>query len=73
VNWTPINGSFLVTVLSATTFSIPVDSTAFGALTGAPIITGSLGMQAGTYSIVITPERTQTLGYNNPSVKATSR
>lgn len=70
-SWVPVNGSFLVTIASATTFSIPVDSTGFGALTGTLIINGSLGMQAGTYSIVITPERTQTLGYNNPSVKAT--
>lgn len=70
-SWVPVNGSFVVTVISATTFSIPVDSSGFGALTGTLIITGSMGMQAGTYSIVITPERTQTLGYNNPSVKAT--
>lgn len=69
--WVLVNSSFVVTVLSATTFSIPVDSTGFGALTGTLIVTGSKGMQAGTYSIVITPERTQTLGYNNPSVKAT--
>jgi hypothetical protein len=68
--WTSVNGSFLVTVLSTTTFSIPIDSSGFGALTGTLIVTGSLGMQAGTYSIVLTPERTQTLGYNNPSVKA---
>lgn len=32
---------------------------------------GAKGMQAGSYSIVITPARTQTLGYNNPSVRAT--
>jgi hypothetical protein len=30
---------------------------------------GTKGMQAGNYSIVITPARTQTLGYNNPSPK----
>ncbi len=32
---------------------------------------GTKGMQAGNYSIVITPARTQTLGYNNPSPKVT--
>ncbi len=31
--------------------------------------TGTIGMRAGNYSIVITPARTQTLGYNNPSPK----
>ncbi len=30
---------------------------------------GTKGMQAGNYSIVIAPARTQTLGYNNPSPK----
>ncbi len=30
---------------------------------------GTKGMQAGNYSIVITPARTQTLGYNNPSLR----
>jgi hypothetical protein len=31
---------------------------------------GSPGMQAGSYSIVITPARTETDGYNNPSPRA---
>jgi hypothetical protein len=31
---------------------------------------GSPGMQAGSYSIVITPARTETEGYNNPSPRA---
>jgi len=31
---------------------------------------GSPGMQAGSYSIVITPARTETGGYNNPSERA---
>ncbi len=30
---------------------------------------GTKGMQAGNYSIVITPMRSQTLGFNNPSLK----
>ncbi|HXI85266.1 MAG TPA: hypothetical protein VNL17_14390 [Verrucomicrobiae bacterium] len=33
-NWTAINGTFTATVVDANTFSIPVDSTAFGALAG---------------------------------------
>ena len=32
--WTGVNGAFVATKVSATTFSIPVDSTAFGALAG---------------------------------------
>jgi hypothetical protein len=31
---------------------------------------GSPGMQAGSYSIVITPARKETLGFNNPSTRA---
>lgn len=43
-NWTPLNGTpFIVTVLTADTFSIPLNSTGFGALTGTvklcPVIT----------------------------------
>lgn len=33
-NWTAINGTFVATIVNANTFSIPVDSTTFGALTG---------------------------------------
>lgn len=32
---------------------------------------GTKQMRAATYSIVITPERTQTIGYNNPSLQTT--
>ncbi len=39
--------------------------------TAAAVGGGTVGMQAGNYSIVITPARTQTLGYNNPSPKVT--
>lgn len=35
--WTGINGTFIATVTGVDTFSIPVDSTAFGALAGSPI------------------------------------
>jgi len=37
--------------------------------TAAAVAGGTKGMQAGNYSIVIAPARTQTLGYNNPSPK----
>jgi hypothetical protein len=80
-NWTAINGSWTVTVTGVNTFTIPVDSTAFGALTGTPVYParptlvaasgGTRNMQAGVYSVVIAPARTQTLGYNNPSQRAT--
>lgn len=33
-SWTAVNGSFTATPINATTFSIPVDSSAFGALAG---------------------------------------
>lgn len=36
-NWTPANATFAVTVLSANTFSVVLDSTGFGAVTGTPI------------------------------------
>jgi hypothetical protein len=36
--WAPINGTFTATVTGVNTFTIAVDSTAFGALTGTPII-----------------------------------
>lgn len=35
--WTGINGTFTITRLSADTFSIPVNSTSFGALSGSPL------------------------------------
>lgn len=33
-NWSGVNGNFVVTVLSPSTFSIPVNSTGFGTITG---------------------------------------
>ena len=36
-SWVPINGEHVVTPLSVDTFSLPVDSTLFGALTGSPV------------------------------------
>lgn len=48
-NWTAVNGSYTATVISSTTFSIPVDSTSLGALAGtvvadtfAPLTTASV-------------------------------
>lgn len=38
-NWTPINGVWLATISSANAFTIPVDSTTFGALTGTLVVT----------------------------------
>jgi hypothetical protein len=35
-NWTPINGNFTATVVDANDFSIPVNATSFGSLTGSP-------------------------------------
>lgn len=35
--WAPINGTWPITFLSSNTFSIPVDSTSFGALSGSPV------------------------------------
>lgn len=52
-----------------THFTLGMATSAAPAL--AAVAGGTKGMQAGNYSIVICPARTQTLGYNNPSLKAT--
>lgn len=70
VGWVGVNGVFVVTVTSTTKFTIPVNSTGFGALSGALVVSGAKGMRAGSYSLVITPGRKQTGGYNNPSLRA---
>lgn len=36
-NWTPLNGAKAITVIDANTFSVAINSTAFGALTGTPV------------------------------------
>ena len=41
VGWTGANGTFTVTVVDANNFTIPVDSTAFGAISGAPVFTAA--------------------------------
>lgn len=33
-NWTAVNGTFTATIVDANSFSIPIDSTTFGAVTG---------------------------------------
>lgn len=40
-SWTPCNGTFTVTVTSTTKFTIAVDSTAFGAISGSPVFTAA--------------------------------
>jgi hypothetical protein len=51
-----------------TNFTLGMNTSA--APTVAAVGGGSPGMQAGSYSIVITPARTETGGYNNPSERA---
>jgi len=36
-NWTPCNGTFTATVVDSNSFSIPVNSSSFGAMTGSPV------------------------------------
>lgn len=40
--WTAANGTFIATNISPTTFSIPVNSTGFGAVSGSPVVVGGL-------------------------------
>jgi phage-related protein len=47
-SWAAANGAMTLTVVSANTVSIPVDSTSFGALSGTPVL--SLSNCDGTYS-----------------------
>ncbi len=51
-NWAPINGTFTVTRLSANTFSIPVDATGFGALTGT-VTVRMMGMSVTNNTVTI--------------------
>ena len=41
VGWTACNGTFAVTVTSTTKFTIAVNSTAFGAISGSPVFTAA--------------------------------
>lgn len=52
-NWTPINGSFTATRTGADTFTIPVNSTTFGALTGSPVIGAKTFLAGGSLTITI--------------------
>jgi len=58
----PVTGTYTVFPLGMDTPAAPGVASTAG---------GTKGMQAGQYSICITPARKQTAGYNNPSVKAT--
>ena len=40
-SWTPCNGQFTATNLTSGTFSIPVNSTSFGAVTGTPLVSAA--------------------------------
>jgi len=42
-NWTPLNGTFVVKIIDSNTFSVPVDSSKFGPLTGTVFFTQSFG------------------------------
>lgn len=59
---------FDATVGTYTNFPLGMDTPAPPTL--AAVSGGSLGMQAGSYSMVITAARTETGGYNNPSDRA---
>lgn len=70
-SWTPINGTFTITRTGANTFTIPIDSSGFGALTGTVVAGGASGMQGAIYGILVTRERIETVGYGNPSEAVT--
>lgn len=38
-NWTPLNASLTATVINSTTFSVPIDSSGFGVVTGTLVYT----------------------------------
>lgn len=44
-NWTATNGTFVATVIDANTFSVPVNSTSLGALTGTVVFSTSAPRQ----------------------------
>ena len=50
--WTGINGTFTATQVDAADFSIPVDSTAFGALSGSPLAFYLAAAGIGTLGLV---------------------
>lgn len=52
-NWTPINGTFSITRTGADTFTIAVDATTFGALTGSPVIGAKTFLTGGTLSVTV--------------------
>ncbi len=78
VNGAALNGSWTLTRDPAialynsgagTYTNFPLGMTTPAAPTAVATGGGTKGMRAGNYSIVIVPMRSQTLGYNNPSLK----
>lgn len=56
---------------AAGTYSVfPLGMTTPAAPTAVGVAGGTKGMQGGTYSLVITPSRKETGGYNNPTLKS---
>lgn len=49
-NWAPCNGNWVVTMIDANTFSIPVDSTSFGAMSGTPLTNFDYNMNSNVIS-----------------------
>ncbi len=56
-SWVSLNGVLATTRTSSTTFSVPIDSTGFGAVTGTPVLSGALigGLNMNNGKWVITP------------------
>lgn len=48
-SWTPVNSTFTITVTAVNKFTIPVNSTGFGALAGSPIV----GWQTSAHAVAV--------------------
>ena len=48
--WTSLNANFTATLVSGTTFSVPVNSTTFGALTGSPVYPNGAAIEINGFS-----------------------
>ena len=51
-NWLPANGTWVISNVAANTFTIPVDSTGFGAISGSPVFTGNF-LTAGSVDLTV--------------------